>query len=147
MTRAPFEKYTARLVGEVQRESAIARLKSAPIDPKKPLEMILREEVKTRGLDANGYYWLRLGEIAEQACNSRYNSDCWHEYAKRNIMEEEVTNKDGIQISKWTELPDGTLTVISTTQLEKVCFANYVTMIEAFGANLGVRFSANPRDK
>jgi len=149
MTRPTYATRIIRLAGELQRETAVAMLQNAPLDPDKPLELVLREESKVRGLDQNGLYWLRLGEIADQAWQDgrQYNSDVWHEYARRNLMPETITTKTGEVRSKWIEMPDGTLTVISTTQLERKCFAEYTTIVEAFGAGLGVSYSANPRER
>jgi len=128
---------------------AIAAIANVPLDGERPLELLIREQVKVRGLDQNGLYWLRLGEIAEQAWMDRkqFNSDVWHEYARRKLMPETITTKTGEVRSKWFELPDGTLTVISTTQLERRCFAEYTTIVEVFGAGLGVEFSVNPRER
>lgn len=144
MNRQEFKARTIRLVGQVQLDSAMRLLPNLPIDPDKPLELIIREEKKVRGLDANAYYWVRIGEISEQAWFSgkQFNSDTWHEYAKRNIMPETVTIKGGDVVSKWVESPDGALHVMSTTVLEKKCFAEYVTAVEAFGSGIGVIFSA-----
>jgi len=149
LTRQKFEPLRLELRGPDQVERAIAVLKNAPLDDLKPLECLIQEPSRKRGLDANGYYWLRLGEIAKAAWldGRQYNSDCWHEYAKRNIMPDVVVTKDGEVRSKWVELPDGTLAVISTTELEKGFFAKYTTMCEAFGANLGVEYSADPRQQ
>jgi len=149
MTRPTYAPRKIRLAGELQREVALAMIRNAPLDPERPLELVLREESKARGLDQNGLYWLRLGEIAEQAWQGgkQYNSDVWHEYARRNLMSETITTKTGEVRSKWIELPDGTPTVISTTQLERKCFAEYTTIVEAFGAGLGVAFSVNPRER
>lgn len=143
--REKFQTRNIILAGESQKELAEAMIRNAPLG----IEIVAREIVKARGLDANGYYWLRLGEIANQAwLNGRqFSSDCWHEYAKRNLMPEEVTTKDGATRPKWLETPDGVLTVISTTQLERRCFADYTSAVEAFGASLGVLFSANPRER
>lgn len=147
MTRQKFEPRRILLRGPEQVERAIAVLRNVPLDNLKPLEFLVQEPSRKRGLDQNGYYWLRLGEIAAFAwLNGRqFNSDCWHEYFKRNVMPDTITTKDGVERSKWIELPDGTLTVISTTELEKACFAIYTTMCEAFGASLGVEYSADPR--
>ncbi len=147
MKRQKFETRRIELREHKQVERAIEALIAAPLDNLNPLEFLLQEKPKKRGLDQNGYYWLRLGEIAKAAWldGRQYNSDCWHEYSKRNIMPDEIADKDGVKRSKWVELPDGSLTVISTTELEKVCFAQYTTMVEAFGASLGVEFSADPR--
>jgi len=149
MTRPTYQTRVIYLAGELQRETAMAMIKNAPLDPDKPLELILHERSKVRGLDQNGLYWLRLGEIAEQAWQGgrQYNSDVWHEYARRELMPETITTKTGEVRSKWIEMPDGTLTVISTTQLERRCFAEYTTIVEAFGAGLGVAFSVNPRER
>ena len=149
MTRSPYATRTVRLIGEAQRELAYAMLKNAPLDPDRPLELVLRESSRARGLDQNGLYWLRLGEIAEQAWQGgkQYNSDVWHEYGRLKLMPETITTKTGEVRSKWIELPDGTLTVISTTQLERRCFAEYTTIVESFGAGLGVAFSVNPRER
>ena len=149
MNRSTYITRKIRLVGEIQRSTAEAMLRNAPLDPERPLELVLREESKARGLDQNGLYWLRLGEIAEQAWQSgrQYNADVWHEYARRELMPATITTKDGEVRSKWIEIPGGELTVISTTQLERRCFAEYTTIVEAFGASLGVLFSVNPRER
>lgn len=147
--RTKFLTRSILLVGEVQLKTAHALLDHVPIDANKPLELVVREQVKQRGLDANGYYWLRLGEIAEQAWfgGKQFGSDLWHEYAKINIMPEQITTKDGVVRSKWIEGVGGKLTVVSTTLLEKGCFAEYTTLVEVFGAELGVMFSVNPRER
>ena len=135
----PFATRRFVLVGEAQRESAIALLQNVPLG----LEVLIREPVKARGLDQNGYYFMRIGELAGQAWidGKQFSKDAWHEYARKNIMPEQVTTKNGDVISKWIETPDGGCAVISTTLLEKGCFAEYTTAVEAFGSSLGVHFS------
>ena len=146
--RPRFQTRSILLRTEIQRESAQALLDNVPLDAEQPLEVVFREPVKARGLDANGYYWMRLGEIAEQAwLNGRqYDKDTWHEYARQNLMPETIKTKDGEVRSKWVAVPSGRPVVISTTQLERRCFAQYTEAVEAFGAGLGVEFSANPRE-
>lgn len=147
--RQPFTRRPFFLKSEEVRQTLLKVIANLPLDDVKPLHIVIEEKAKQRGLDANGYYWLRLGEIANQAWLSgrQFNSDCWHEYAKRMLMPEEVTLKDGSVCSKWVELPDGTLTVISTTQLERKCFSEYTTIVEVFGAELGCQYSENPRGR
>ena len=146
MKRQPFTKRTIRLVGSPQVEAAINLLRNVPLDPAKPLVVAIGEESKARGLDANGYYWMRLGEIEEQAwlAGRQYSKDVWHEYAKKHLMPETITTKDGEVRSKWIESPDGSAIAISTTLLEKRCFAEYIEIVEAFGGTMGVHFSENP---
>ena len=147
-TRPKFETRKIRLVGDLQLRTVLALLPNLPLDAANPLEVLIREEVKGRKLDQNGYYWLRLGEIAKQAWigGRQFSADTLHEYAKREIMPEEITTKDGEVRSKWEVMPNGERTVISTTLLERGCFADYTTAVEAFGAELGVQYSANPNE-
>jgi NinB protein len=142
MTRPKYQTRAITLT-EDSRAIAVAMVAHAPLG----IEIVAREPVKVRRLDANGLYWLRLGEIADQAwLNGRqFTADIWHEHCKREVMPDTITTKDGVERSKWTEMPVGLPTVISTTQLERKCFSEYISMVEAFGASLGVRFSANLR--
>ena len=142
--REKFKTRSITLTGDQQREIARAAILNAPDG----VEVVIRDPVKARGLDANGYYWLRLGEIAEQAwlVGRQYSKEVWHHYAGQNLMPEQVTTKDGEVRSKWIEVPSGDPIVISTTRLERRCFADYTTAVEAFGASLGVQFSANPNE-
>lgn len=132
------------LTGESQRDLALSALKNAPLG----IEVVLREPVKVRSLDQNGLYWKRLTEIQDQAWfNGRqYSKETWHHYCAMYYMPDEVTTKDGEVRSKMEPTPDGSPCVISTAKLEKKCFAEYVTSVEAFGCSLGVQFSANPRE-
>lgn len=147
-TRPKFETRKFLLSKQTAVDGALGLIRNLPIDPDRPLEVVVREPVKGRSLDANAYYWLRLGEIAQQAFidGKQFDSEVWHTYLKRNVMPEQVTLKDGSVRSKWVEQPDGELDVISTTKLEKSCFHDYTLCVEVFGAELGVRFSANPRE-
>jgi hypothetical protein len=145
MSKTDRPKFTTRsiiLIGDQQKQLAKAAIDNAPNE----IEVVMREVVKVRGLDQNGLYWKRLGEIAEQAWlqGRQFDADTWHYYCGRTVMPEEVTIKDGRTVSKWVEAPDGSIRVISTTLLEKGCFAAYTNAVEAFGANLGVHFSVNP---
>ncbi len=146
--RQKFATASIELFNERQRSIAQAKLANCPIDEDRPLEFVLREKPKVRGIDQNGLYWLRLGEIAEQVWfeGKQFSKDVWHEYAGRNLMPETVITKDGEERSKWIETPDGHVTVISTTRLERSFFAKYTTILEAFGAEHGVMFLANPRE-
>lgn len=139
------EKYRTRsiIVLSANREIIHAMIANAPDG----IEIIAREHVKTRGNDANAYYWKRISEISEQAwfAGKQFNTDVWHEYLKENVMPEIIIDKDGNERGKWDERPDGKLSVISTTRLSKKSFSEYTTAVESFGASLGVQFSANPR--
>ena len=140
--RPSFQTRQILLRSQQQVDTLLFLIPNLPLDADKPLEVLIREQVKQRGISQNAYYWMRLHEIAEQGWfqGRLYSADVWHEYAKKHIMPEEIITKDGEIRSKWVESPDGSRVVISTTQLAKACFAEYTEMVEAFGAGLGVRF-------
>lgn len=140
--RRAFQTRQILLRSKQQVDTLLFLIPNLPLDADRPLEVLIREQVKQRGQSQNAYYWMRLHEIAEQGWfqGRLYSADVWHEYAKKHIMPEEIITKDGEIRSKWVESPDGSRVVISTTQLAKACFAEYTEMVEAFGAGLGVRF-------
>lgn len=146
--REQIEKVIVLIRSDQQKELLAKKISNFPVDCDHPIQIVISEQTKKRGLDQNGLMWKRIGEIAYQAfINKRkYSKECWHKYLKDNEMPEEVELKDGTICSKWVEQIDGSREVISTTELSARCFAQYITIIEAFGAGLGVMFSANPRE-
>ena len=123
-----------------------------PIDSENPLEIIIREPVKARGLDQNSLYWAGpLADIAAQAWvgGRQYSAEVWHEQFKREFLPEEDDTdlhelvKDPFAWRKWDWTPSGDRVLIgSTTRLTKKGFSQYLTQVEAFGASLGVQFGA-----
>jgi len=155
MNREPFTTRRILLVGEQQRAGAIATLTHAPLDDASPLEFLVREQVKTRKLSANAAMWAGpLKDIAEQAylAGRKYSAEVWAHFFKREFLPEDEPRpddglvKDGYQ--KWDFAPDGERILVgSTTQLTVRGFALYLQQIEAFGASLGVMYSANPKER
>lgn len=145
--RNPIAKMTFLIRSDQQKELLARKIANLPVDSEKPIQIVISEQTKDRGLDQNGLMWKRIGEISSQGwINKRqYSKDCWHKYLKDNEMPEDVELKDGTIRSKWVEQIDGSRDVISTTELSARCFSEYITIIEAFGCSLGVLFSANPR--
>lgn len=145
--RPTYQTRKIRLTGELQLETARAMLDHAPLDPGRPLELVLREESKVRGLDANAAMWAGpLRDIAEQAWYGtpprQYSDKTWHETYKRLYLPEEFDAelcKEGYR--KWDFDRDGERVLIgSTTQLTVKGFAQYLTQVEADGAGMGVEF-------
>lgn len=151
MTRAPFPIRRIRLCTELQRDAAIAAIRNAPLDADKPIEVLVREEVKARKLDQNALMWVGpLADIAEQGyVNGRtFTAEVWHEFYKREFLPETFDPeqcKDGYE--KWKYTPKGERVLIgSTTQLTIKGFALYLKQVEAHAqTELGVQFHANPR--
>ena len=139
------------LRAEQQRESAIAALRNAPLDPDKPLEFVLREEVKARKPDQNALMWSGpLADIEEQGyVNGRtYKAEVWHEHFKREYLPEEFDPalcKEGYR--KWDYTPAGERVLVgSTKELTIRGFALYLKQVEAYAqVELGVQFHANPK--
>lgn len=147
--REKFPTKTVYLRTDVQRKTLHAIVDSLPLDAEKPLECIFREEQKRRRLDQNAAMWAGpLRDIAEQAYiqGRTYSAEIWHEHFKEQFLPEDFDAelcKEGYR--KWDFTPAGKRVLIgSTTQLTIKGFALYLQQVEAFGANLGVQFSANP---
>lgn len=149
------DKYQPRkilLAGNMQRETAMQLLRNAPIDPLKPLEFVLREEVIIRKSQQNALMWASaIKDIAEQVWldGRQYSADVWHIHFKELLLPEEYDaniTKEGYR--KWDHLPNGERRLIgSTTQLTVKGFADYMTQVYAYGGDMGVLFKANPNER
>ncbi len=147
--RSKFATRTIYIAGETQRDTLIQCARNLPLDKDNPLEVVIREKQKVRGLDANALMWVGpLKNIAEQAwVNGRTFSDVvWHEHFKALYLPEEYDpelTKEGYK--KWDYTPSGDKVLVgSTTELLKKGFSIYLEQIHADGANMGVQFSASP---
>lgn len=150
--RDKFITRSIRLVGESQRNTAMALLKNVPLDSDKPLELVVREEPKLRKMDQNALMWAgTLADIAEQGYvnGKRFAAEVWHEHFKQLYLPEEFDpdlTKEGYR--KYDFTPSGVRVLVgSTTQLTIRGFALYLQKVEADGANLGVIYHANPRER
>jgi hypothetical protein len=152
--RQPFPTRSILLRGQAQVHILAGLIPNLPLDIERPIEVLIREQVKARGLDANALMWAGpLADIAAQAyVNGRtYSAEVWHEFFKREYLPEDTDHdilllaKDGYH--KWDYTPDGERVLIgSTTQLTKRGFSDYMMQIESYGASIGVQFHTNPRD-
>lgn len=134
----------------VQQATVLSLLNSLPLDDTNPLEVIVREPVKARTMTQNDLMWVGpLADIAAQAYvgGRTYTAEIWHEFFKAEYLPETYDpeyTKDGY--IKWDYTPSGERVLIgSTTQLTKRGFAEYLEQVMAYGANLGVQFSAGRR--
>lgn len=134
------------------KEHTIAAIRNAPEDDERPIEVVIREQVKARKPDQNALMWVGpLADIAAQAYvdGRLYAADVWHEHFKREHLPEEFDPelcKEGYR--KWSISPSGNRVLVgSTTQLTVKGFSEYLEKVHADGGNLGVRFHTNPRDR
>jgi len=134
------------LRSSAQRFAAIHTIDNLPLDADHPMEIVIREHTGQRTLSQNGYYFMRIGEIAQQAWHEgrQYHKTAWHEVCAEDLMPEMITTKDGNLESKWIDKPNGGRSVRSTTDLDKRCFALYTQIVEAWAVTeLGVQFKTH----
>lgn len=144
--RPKFEQRKILLRGPEQVDRAIALISNAPLDDKRPLELVLREEVKARKPDQNALMFAGpIRDIAAQAwLDGRQFSDVvWHEYLKRAFLPEEFDPELCLEgYVKWDVDPVGNPVMVgSTTKLTVRGFSQHLEQVFAFGASLGVEFS------
>jgi hypothetical protein len=149
MTRQAFVQRLIYLRGPEQIDRAIAALRNVPLDDKKPLQMVLREEPKVRKLDQQALMWAGpLKDMEEQAWNMgrQYDAKIWHEFCKKEFLPEEFDPElclDGYR--KWDIDPAGDRVLVgSTTMLTIKGMAQHITQIHALGGSLGVEFHEPP---
>jgi hypothetical protein len=149
--RQPFAQRKIRLIGPEQVERAVAAIRNAPVDHIKPLEFLIREEVKVRKLSQNALMWAGpMKDIAEQVWveGRQYSDEVWHQHFKQLFLPEEYYPElcRSEDYRKWEFGPGGDPVIVgSTTDLTIKGFAQYLDQIHAFGANHGVEFHEPPQ--
>ena len=149
-----FQTRIFRLVGSQQIKSVISLLPHLPINLDNPLELIIQEPKPTRKPDQNAAMWSGpLKDIEQQAFieGRQYSATVWHEHFKELFLPDENSpdfdeSHVKSKYKKYDFTPSGKRVLVgSTTELTVKGFAIYLTQVEAFGANLGVMFSVNPK--
>lgn len=141
-----YETRQIRLVGELQRETAITAIRNLPINQDKPLVITIGEEVKRRKTEQNAFAWASMLKdfyLQGWVNGKQYSQEAWHEYLKTQYLPdhfiEGITLKDYV---KWVDSPDGQRKMIgSTTKLSIKGFSEYLERCFAFGAELGIQFT------
>lgn len=153
--RTPFQTRKTLLKTQVQIDHLMALLPNLPLDEKKPLQVVIQEEEKPRKLSQNDLMWAGpLRDIAEQAWyqGRQFSADLWHELFKiMYLPEDDDPDLEELVMKgyrKWDYLPNGNRVCVgSTTKLKVKGMAQYITQIEAHGADLGVQFRAIPNEQ
>lgn len=98
--------------------------------------MILELKPETRSLEQNARLWAMLGEVSKQVV--------WH---GRKLSPEDWKHVLSASLKKQDAVPgiDGGFVVLglSTSKMTRAEMADLQTLIEAFGAQQGVKFSTN----
>lgn len=137
-------------------------IKSLPIFSDSPLEIVIREEVKTRGKDQNALYWSGpLADFEKQVFINgyTYTADEWHDELRLRFMPDEnlsieelekhVKNFDSYRKYKMDMRGNRVLDKknCTTTKLTKFGMSQYLEEIYAYGATVhGVMFSISPKE-
>lgn len=139
---------------EAQRAYAHELIDSVPLDPDKPIQVVIREEPKKRGLDLNAVYWGDLRDIAKTAVweGRYYRAETWHEYMKEKFLPDETDFdfnpahvKEGY--AKWEYPPKGPVLCGSTTDLTRIGMKVYMQKVEAEGAFYGAVYTERRDDR
>ncbi|AWP80950.1 recombination protein NinB [Bordetella bronchiseptica] len=135
------------LIGASQQEAAARFLANLPLDADEPLEVVVRERQKPRRMSQNALMWAGpLRDISEQAWvqGQRFAAEVWHEQFKRDYLPEEFDPELCLEgYRKWDFTPRGDRVLVgSTTMLTRRGMTQYLQMVEAAGAALGVQFGA-----
>jgi hypothetical protein len=139
-----FEKRKYVLRTPVQLSATINYIQNLPLNEEKPLEVVIQQHTKQRSLDQNSLYWKRVTEIAEQAWieGRQYSKEAWHQYFVSEIMPTKITDKKGKERLKFENVPMCTkVAYVSTSNLSKESFGEFIEAITAFGSGIGVIFN------
>ncbi|PPA76473.1 hypothetical protein C4E15_06660 [Achromobacter spanius] len=136
---------TFLLIGSSQQAAAQTFLANLPLDADEPLEVVVRERVKPRKLSQNALMWVGpLADISEQAWvnGQRFSAEAWNDHFKREFLPEEFDPELCLEgYRKWDYTPRGDRVLVgSTKDLTVKGMAQYLTQVEAAGAELGVEF-------
>lgn len=150
--RAAFDKRTLILRDESVRERTLAIIRNLPVDAEKPLQVVISDYKPPRKKSQNDLMWSGpLKDISEQAWfeGKQFSADVLHHYFKVQLLPEEFDPelcREGYR--KWEYDPSGDRVLVgSTTMLTVKGMAQHIEAIHAFGASLGVQFSANPNER
>jgi len=148
-TRARFTTRTITLSSDVLKNTALKAIECAPIDPIRPLLVVIMENEEQRKATQLKMMWAGpLRDIERQAWveGRQFSAEIWHEHFKREFLPEEYEESLCLKgYEKWGITPSGDRVLkAGTGDLTVRGFAQHVEQIHAAGANMGVMFSANP---
>ena len=113
------------------RAQAIRAIQQIPLD--RVMDFTLAPHKSSRSLEQNARYWSLLTEISEQLKpdGNKYSPETWHEYMKARFIGKDVVIVDGEPL----------LIAKTSTKLKVAEFGDYMTQVEAWGVEHGVRFT------
>src|SRR6185312_2423184 len=150
--RGRFATRTFLVSSEQVRDNLLNAVRNMPIDSAKPLQVLIREEVKVRKLDQQALLFAGpMRDLAEQAWldNRQFSVEVWHTFCKQKFLPEDFDAELCVEgYVKWGIDPEeNRILVGSTKQLTVRGYSQYLEQVFAFGASLGVSFHTNPKEQ
>ena len=140
-------KQLYKIDSQKAKEYMLLQLQALSLEPVKIVEVKPFQKLRTS--DQNRLMWKSLmGDFASQAFidGRLFSQAVWHEHLKQMFLPEQAGEGTTADYVKWLEMPDGSLKMVgSTTKLNTRGMSDYLEQCYAYGCELGVRFSANPR--
>lgn len=135
---------------EQSKYYAIQALKAIS-DYTKPLQVTIEPEKKRRSTAQNSLMWVSLlGDFSMQVDfdGKKFLPDIWHDQLKKQFLPETPGTEETLSgYKKWDEMPDGSLKMVGSTKLlTKLGMENYLNKCYAYGCELGINFTASPKD-
>lgn len=120
-------------------------------DYSNPLVMTLEPEKKRRSTAQNSLMWVSLlGDFSMQVDfdGKKFLPDIWHDQLKKQFLPETPGTEETLSgYKKWDEMPDGSLKMVGSTKLlTKLGMENYLHKCYAYGCELGIKFTSNPKE-
>jgi len=120
-------------------------------DYTKPLQMTIEPEKKRRSSAQNSLMWVSLlGDFSMQVDfdGKKFLPDIWHDQLKKQFLPEMPGTEETLSgYKKWDEMPDGSLKMVGSTKLlTKLGMENYLHKCYSYGCELGIKFTASPKD-
>lgn len=152
--RQSIDKRTLLLREEANRERAICILQRLPIDPERPVRVVIDDPLPAKSRDQEQKYHAMIGDIARQYqhCGKHWSADDM----KRLLIDQfkrDTINEAGIR-DLWASMGivdmapaiDGSGVVVLGVQSRKFPLrlaSIFIEWLTAFGAELGINFDEN----
>jgi hypothetical protein len=138
------------LINSEQAKNYAIQAIKAISDYTKPQQVTIEPEKKRRSTEQNSLMWVSLlGDFSMQVDfdGKKFLPDIWHDQLKKQFLPETPGTDETLSgYKKWEEMPDGSLKMVGSTKLlTKLGMENYLHKCYAYGGELGIKFTANPK--
>lgn len=154
--RQPIDKRTLLLRGEEQRERAIVILQRVPIDPERPIRVVIDDPLPAKSRDQEQKYHAMIGDIADQFehCGKKWSADDMKRLLVDQFKRDTIKDPDvshlwaSMGVVEMAPALDGSGVVVLGVQTRKFPLKLAIVFIEwlqAFGDELQIKWSEPKR--